>query len=240
MIFTELVIENFGAYVGRQTIDLRPENNDTIHPIVLLGGMNGGGKTTLVDAIRLALYGQRAKCSSRGNLGYSEFLSQSVNSQATLADLARIELSFENVFEGHWQQFKIIRAWKRGIKEGKDSLSIEREQRFDSNLEKNWDEYIENILPLGISNLFLFDGEQVKELAELDTPPPNIVEAINNLLGLELAEKLATDLSVLVSRKRKAIASKAQLLTIEEIEAKLFIKQKDKLKLDKEFVELEK
>ena len=247
MIFTELVIENFGAYAGKQTINLRPalkdtashENDDTIHPIVLLGGMNGGGKTTLMDAIRLALYGQRAKCSSRGNLGYSEFLSQSVNSQATSAEIAKIELSFEDIFEGHWQQFKIIRAWKRDIKDGKDSLSIEREERFDSKLEENWDEYIENILPLGISNLFLFDGEQVKELAELDIPPPAVVEAINNLLGLELAEKLSIDLSVLVNRKRKEIANKAQLLTIEEIEAKLAAKQKDKLKLDKEFVELE-
>ncbi|MCC0179422.1 DNA sulfur modification protein DndD [Waterburya agarophytonicola K14] len=244
MIFTELVIENFGAYVGRQIINLRPsgsplghpENNDVVRPIVLLGGMNGGGKTTLMDAIRLALYGQRAKCSNRGNLGYSEFLKQSVNSHATSADITRIELSFEDVFEGNWQQFKIIRAWKRDIKDGKDSLSIEREDRFDRNLEEHWDEYIESILPLGISNLFLFDGEQVKELAELDTPPPAVVEAINNLLGLELAEKLSVDLSVLVNRKRKAIASKAQLLTIEEIETKLAAKKQDREQLNENYL----
>lgn len=248
MIFTELVIENFGAYAGRQIINLRPEssplddteNNDVIRPIVLLGGMNGGGKTTLMDAIRLALYGQRAKCSSRGSLGYGEFLKQSVNSQANSADVARIELSFEDVFEGNWQQFKIIRAWNREIKDGKDSLSIEREDRFDRNLEKNWDEYIENILPLGISNLFLFDGEQVKELAELDTPPPAVVEAINNLLGLELAEKLSIDLSVLVNRKRKEIASKAQLLTIEEIEDKLAVKKKNREELNKNYLRIDK
>ena len=228
MIFTELVIENFGAYAGKQTIDLRPENSGNIQPIILLGGMNGGGKTTLMDAIRLALYGQRARCSTRGNLGYSDFLSQSVNSQATSADLTQIQLSFEHIFEGHWQQFKIIRAWQRNLKDGKDSLSIEREARFDRNLEENWDEYVENILPLGISNLFLFDGEQVKELAELDTPPPAVVEAINNLLGLELAEKLSLDLEVLVNRKRKALASKTQLLTIEETEAKLTAKRAEK------------
>ena len=239
MIFTELVIENFGAYAGKQTLDLRPESNGSIQPIILLGGMNGGGKTTLMDAIRLALYGQRARCSTRGNLGYSDFLSQSVNSQATSADLTQIQLSFEHIFEGHWQQFKIIRAWQRDIKDGKDSLSIEREARFDRNLEENWDEYVENILPLGISNLFLFDGEQVKELAELDTPPPAVVEAINNLLGLELAEKLSLDLEVLVNRKRKALASKTQLLTIEEIEAKLTGKRAEKEKVNSKLCELQ-
>ena len=239
MIFTELVIENFGAYAGKQTINLRPESDGNIRPIILLGGMNGGGKTTLMDAIRLALYGQRARCSTRGNLGYSDFLTQSVNSQATSADITQIQLSFEYIFEGNWQQFKIIRAWQKVPKDGKDSLSIEREGRFDRNLEDNWDEYIENILPLGISNLFLFDGEQVKELAELDIPPPAVVEAINNLLGLELAEKLAMDLSVLVNRKRKAVASKTQLLTIEETEQKLAVKQAEKDRAQQKLTELQ-
>ena len=239
MIFTELVIENFGAYAGKQTINLRPESDGNIRPIILLGGMNGGGKTTLMDAIRLALYGQRARCSTRGNLGYSDFLSQSVNSQATSADITQIQLSFEYIFEGNWQQFKIIRAWQKLPKDGKDSLSIEREGRFDRNLEENWDEYIENILPLGISNLFLFDGEQVKELAELDTPPPAVVEAINNLLGLELAEKLAVDLEVLVNRKRKAVASKTQLLTIEETEQKLAAKKAKKEQAQQKLTELQ-
>jgi DNA sulfur modification protein DndD len=239
MIFTELTIENFGAYAGKQTINLCPKNNDSIHPIILLGGMNGGGKTTLMDAIRLALYGQRAICSTRGNLGYGEFLSQSVNSQATSADITQIQLSFEHIFEGHWQQFKIIRAWQKNLQDGKDSLSIVREGDFDSNIEKNWDEYIENILPLGISNLFLFDGEQVKELAELDTPPPTVIEAINNLLGLELAEKLAIDLEVLVNRKRKEVASKAQLFTIEELEQKLVAKKADQIKIQKQLEELQ-
>ncbi|BAZ46433.1 DNA sulfur modification protein DndD [Chondrocystis sp. NIES-4102] len=240
MIFTELIIENFGAYLGKQMINLRPQNNnETIRPIILLGGMNGGGKTTLMDALRLALYGQRAKCSTRGNLSYSDFLTQSVNSQAKSTDITRIELAFEHIFEGHWQQFKIIRAWQRNPPLGKDSLSVEREGDFDSNIEQNWDEYIENILPLGISNLFLFDGEQVKELAELDTPPPVVIEAINNLLGLELAEKLTVDLEVLVNRKRKEIANKTQLETIEELEEKLVIKNKDKNKLQKQLEEAE-
>ncbi|MEL6911989.1 MAG: DNA sulfur modification protein DndD [Cyanobacteria bacterium J06598_4] len=230
MIFTQLVLENFGAYANRNVINLSPTakvdpdfntdvaSNNSSTPIVLLGGMNGGGKTTLMDAIRLALYGQRAKCSTRGNLGYGNFLTQSINSQGQ--GLTKIELSFEHIVDRQWKIFRIIRAWDKSH-DGKDSLSIRVDDDYDDALAKTWDEYVESILPLGISNLFLFDGEQVKELAELDAPPPAVVEAIANLLGLELAEKLAVDLEVLLTRKRKAVASKLQLETIEEIEARL-------------------
>ena len=55
MQFLELVLKNFGPYAGTQTINLRPEKDGNPSPIVLFGGMNGGGKTTLLDAIRLAL-----------------------------------------------------------------------------------------------------------------------------------------------------------------------------------------
>ncbi|MEM7593526.1 MAG: DNA sulfur modification protein DndD [Cyanobacteria bacterium P01_A01_bin.83] len=234
MIFTELVLENFGAYANRNVIDLRPQNEEVMRPIVLLGGMNGGGKTTLMDAIRLALYGQRAKCSTRGNLGYGNFLIQSVNSKVEPGDLTKIELSFEHVVDDQWKEFKIIRAWNQQGNAGKDSLSIKVDNDYDNALAKTWDEYVENILPLAISNLFLFDGEQVKELAELDTPPQAVVEAISTLLGLELAEKLAIDLDVLVSRKRKSLADVQQRQTIEEIEARLHQLQQDKQDLSKE------
>ncbi|NEO26288.1 MAG: AAA family ATPase, partial [Kamptonema sp. SIO4C4] len=62
MIFKELILQNFGPYRGRQVVNLSPEDAGEPRPIILLGGMNGGGKTTLMDAIRLVFYGQRAQC----------------------------------------------------------------------------------------------------------------------------------------------------------------------------------
>ncbi|PSN09147.1 ABC transporter [filamentous cyanobacterium CCP5] len=47
MIFRELVLQNFGPYRGRQVINLAPV--DAAQPIILFGGMNGGGKTTLLS-----------------------------------------------------------------------------------------------------------------------------------------------------------------------------------------------
>ncbi|GBF81112.1 DNA sulfur modification protein DndD [Aphanothece sacrum] len=221
MIFTELVLENFGPYAGKNIINLRPETEDNHRPIILIGGMNGGGKTTLMDAIRLALYGQRAQCSTRNNLSYTDFLLQAINNQATFKDITRIELAFEHIVDDQWQTFRISRQWTNNPKDGKDTLGILNGEWPDTALANTWDEYIETLLPLGISNLFLFDGEQVKELAEQDTPPQSVIDAIQSLLGLELVERLAVDLEVLVSRKRKALANKSQLKNLEEIEGKL-------------------
>ncbi|PSB02514.1 DNA sulfur modification protein DndD [Merismopedia glauca] len=229
MIFLELVLQNFGGYYGRQIINLRPEigyveSQDAegkFRPIILIGGMNGGGKTTFLDAIRLALYGQRAQCSSRGNLSYSDFLNQSVNKQAKAEEETIVELLFEHILENVPVEFRIVRKWRKSDRNEKDSLGILVDDWKDQYYTENWDEVVEDLLPLGISNLFLFDGEQVKELAELDAPPAAVVEAIQSLLGLELAEKLSIDLEILVSRKRKALVSAKSLKSIEEIESKL-------------------
>ena len=50
-----LEIENYGAYAGANRFDLsvRPGR-----PIVLIGGLNGAGKTTVLESMMVALYGR--------------------------------------------------------------------------------------------------------------------------------------------------------------------------------------
>lgn len=234
MIFLELVLENFGPYCGRQVINLDPKRDDHSRPIILLGGMNGGGKTTLMDAIRLALYGHRAQCSTRGNLSYSDFLTQCVNNHTSPSAKTRVELAFEHIENDQPVIYRIVRTWEKNPKDGKDHLGIleldiaKKDDWLRIELVNTWDDYIENLLPLGISNLFLFDGEQVKELAEQESPPPIVVDAIRGLLGLELAERLSSDLEILVNRKRKELADTQDLANLEEMEQKLNQQQEER------------
>ena len=236
MILQELILQNFGPYLGRQTLDLSP--TDDGKTIILFGGMNGGGKTTLMDAIRLALYGQRALCSSRGNLSYSDFLSQCVNRQATEA--ATIELSFSLSTSGASEptQFRICRTWSPQPKSGRDSLTIFQDGQQDPALTKGWDEHIEALLPLGISNLFLFDGEQVKELAEQEHPPAFVIGAMRSLLGLELPDRLSADLDILAKRKSKAIANDSARQDIETLETEIAQLEEDRLSRRKQLASL--
>lgn len=235
MIFRELILQNFGPYLGRNVIKLAPDNRDNTPPIILFGGMNGGGKTTLMDGIRLTLYGQRAQCSTRGNLSYNDFLLQCINSQTPLGEKTRIELEFEQIVNEELHIFRIVRYWDPNTKDGKDNLGILNQDWLDKALVNTWDEYIENILPLGISNLFLFDGEQVKELADQDVPTPDIITAIKSLLGLELAERLDEDLDILAMRKRKELTNLKKLQNLQELEEKLNLLKREKEKVDHQF-----
>ena len=58
MIFTKLVVNNFGPYKGEHLFDLKPEMDGVnTKPVILFGGLNGSGKTKLLEAIKIVLYG---------------------------------------------------------------------------------------------------------------------------------------------------------------------------------------
>ena len=80
MIFNELKLSNFCIYRGEHEFNLAPAaHRGKAKPVVLFGGMNGGGKTTILDAVQLVLYGKRAKCSKRGEKSYEDFLRSCIN-----------------------------------------------------------------------------------------------------------------------------------------------------------------
>ncbi|MBD1859702.1 MULTISPECIES: DNA sulfur modification protein DndD [Leptolyngbya] len=194
--------------------------------MILIGGLNGGGKTTLMDAIRLASYGQRAQIDRRKkSQSYGDFLSQSVSTRAEDNATASVELTFQHVLRfgtiDKLAEIRVQRSWSRNPKGGKDQLQVFLDGWQDEILTKTWDERVEDWLPLGLSNLFLFDGEQIKELAEQDTPPASVIEAIRAVLGLELSDRLAADLEILVNRKRRELAENRDRQVLDSIEQRL-------------------
>lgn len=224
MIFLELTLENFNSYKGQHTLNLQPKTTpEGTRPIILIGGLNGGGKTTLMDAIRLALYGQRAQIDRRQkNQTYSEFLSQCVCSQTETEATATIALTFQHVIRisniDKLAEIRVQRTWNR---KGKDKLQVFLDGWNDRTLTETWDERVENWLPLGLSNLFLFDGEQIKELAEQDTPPPSVATAIRAVLGLELPDRLSNHLEILIHQKQRELAKDEDRQMLEAIAQRL-------------------
>ena len=62
MLLKKLIFDNYKTYYGHQEIDLYiPEKvrEEKSQNIILLGGLNGAGKTTILKAILYILFGQR-------------------------------------------------------------------------------------------------------------------------------------------------------------------------------------
>lgn len=218
MILDELTLHNFGVYGGRQSVSLTP--TDPKRPIILFGGLNGGGKTTLLDALQLCFYGSTARCSNRNGLAYDEFLRRCVH-RGALALEAAIEVAFRHTANGKEQVFRLHRSWTANGSGCRERFHVLRDGQLDKLATEHWAEQVEDFIPARIAHLFLFDGEKVEGYADLDGAPALIATAIQNLLGLDIVERLGSDLQVLERRKRSESRTPEDHRPLEELRVKV-------------------
>jgi DNA sulfur modification protein DndD len=240
MILDKLVLNNFCVYRGEQTVDLRPEiRNGKNRPVVLFGGINGGGKTTILDAIQLVLYGNRATCSKKSEKSYDQFLRESVNRGVPSSQGAAICLSFQYASDGEQNTYEVQRQWWMKGSKLKETVIVRKNGKTDRWLSENWAQQVEDLLPQGISQLCFFDAEKIRFLAEDETSNETLGSAIQALLGLDLAERLIADTSVLEGRIAKRARPSPQKAELEALEKALSEKSTDVAKLMQEAASLE-
>ena len=130
-----ITLHDFGAYQGRQSLDLRVKPK---RPIVLIGGLNGCGKTTLLDAIQLVLYGPRARCSGRGSRSYDTYLRESINRAGDPSRGAELRLEFSITFEGRLRTYEVVRTWSVNGKQVRENLEVAVDGKHDRPISENW------------------------------------------------------------------------------------------------------
>ncbi|MEV2274586.1 DNA sulfur modification protein DndD [Nocardiopsis sp. NPDC049922] len=213
MLLRKITLTNFGAYLGEQSLDLA---TDARRPIVLIGGLNGCGKTTLLDAIQLSLYGPRARCSGRGNRPYETYLRESINRRADQREGTRISLEFALAIEGSERHYKVNRRWFVEGNKVREAVGIEIDGNYDPVISEGWADHIEDLLPLEVASLFFFDGEKIESLADTRQAATVIESAVQSLLGINTIRQLRTDL---VALERRKAASKEDKEAAEKIDA---------------------
>lgn len=199
MIVDEIVLHNFGLYAERQAIALTPPGDG--RSIVLFGGLNGHGKTTLLDAMQLCLYGAHARVSNRNGLSYQDYLSRSVHRGSKTREAA-VELAFRHTVDGKEDRFRLHRSWRLGGNGYREYFEVLKNRKRDDALAENWIAQVEDLIPPNIANLFLFDGEQAEGYAAQDSSMQLIGTAVHNLLGLDIVDQLDKDLVTYQRRKR--------------------------------------
>lgn len=200
MILDQLTLHNFGVYRGEQQIDLTPTPG---RPIVLVGALNGGGKTTLLDALQVVLYGRHARCIDRTKTSYQDYLRRSIHREVLPSVGAGIELRFRYRLEGRDERFRIFRSWRDTGATIKETVEVYRNDDLDPAATERWGEFVEQFIPNQISDLFFFDGEKIESLADPERSSELLRVGVHALLGLDLVDDLTRSM-IQVERRRKA------------------------------------
>jgi DNA sulfur modification protein DndD len=193
MKLIKLTLNNFGTYCGETHLHL--ENNSK--PIVLVGGKNGAGKTTILEALRLSLYGRMALGDATGEDMYHDYLRSKVHynsDEEIVENFASVCIEFTYAESLVSKKYKVTRSWDISNKGLKPSLKLEIDGDEPLLEHKQIDAFLRKLIPPGVSQLYFFDGEKIQSLAEKDG---DIVfaDSVKTLFGLDMVERLQTDLT---------------------------------------------
>ena len=214
MIIRKLVLHNFGIYAGTNEFTFDGNKN-----VVLIGGMNGRGKTTILEAVLLVLYGRNSFAYTESKFqSYSRYLDSYVN-KADSTCLSYVTLDFEMDGSG----YTVKRSWEGNKRKINDNIDVWQDGKPNEFLTENWVMFMENLLPSGLSNFFFFDGEKIAELAA-DSTDEKLKDSIKSLLGIEVLESLDRNLAKIL---RKSGKEKDNLDDkIQRLEDELFVADK--------------
>ncbi|MBE0506984.1 MAG: DNA sulfur modification protein DndD [Marinospirillum sp.] len=220
MRFKKITIKNFGIYKGQHDIDLSPQDGK---PIILLGALNGGGKTTFLDALQLALYGKHAKCSNRGSMAYGAFLVNARNRYISPEEHTEVGIEFTQTLGTEEKTYAVFRSWSpaRQPENTRDKTLVYCDGHYDGHLSDFWDEFINEFMPLSLSDLFFFDGEKIETFAQPERSSELVKTGLENLLGLDLLTQLDLDLGMIQKARSSENLDEDVIQKVEQCEAEI-------------------
>jgi DNA sulfur modification protein DndD len=211
MHLKRLRLNNFGTYANSQEIDL---TTTVDHNVILVGGKNGAGKSTLLEGIRLCFHGQLSDRLLTTRERYERYLLARIHrgpGDIVPAKGASIEIEFEYGDHDGLRTYVALRSWERRAAGGvTETFQLSCDGTPITDVDAiHWQDFIQELIPIGVSDLFFFDGEKVQLLAEDESDRLTLSEAVKNLLGTDIIEKLNADVSIYRTRAVQGIAEDA-------------------------------
>jgi len=187
MLIQKIKISNFKTYLSLD-LDLTVDDD---RPIILIGGSNGGGKTTLFEAISGALYGLKIESKEH----FMELLNQGAIN--TVKPEISLQITFVGKVLGQQQKYILKRIYQlnpQGCPLESVSLNMNGNMYVYGTMtapkervraEQEIRKIIKANLPQELSQYFLFDAMQSSELLKKNVFQQTIRDNFENVLGFK-------------------------------------------------------
>lgn len=198
--------ENYKTY---KNLDLDLEVTDE-RPIILVGGGNGCGKTTLFDAIYHALYGLKIDDARH----FEQLFNAGVKNESGLENKHIIlEITFSGMVLNQEQQYRLKRAYMLVENRVLESVTLNmggNQFTYGSGTPQSERAHNEDIvnkiiaanLPAELSNYFLFDAMKTSDLVKEEQINKLIMKNINSVMGFNKYAQLRKVTSAMLDDKK--------------------------------------
>ncbi len=207
MRLLKLVIDNYKCFAERTEFDFTAGNGGPGRNVFLIGGMNGAGKTSVMEAINICLYGEKEQvildCINPGQLGRGKadscFQLQFQEQNGSIATLER-----------SWRATGPTSDITGGRLKQDVALHID-EPNYTSTEEDYYQSFMAKNIPEGITQFFFFDGEKIQDMAEDESAEYKLRVSMEAALGIENVRRLAEDIKTLRRQQRRNEVSDADV-----------------------------
>lgn len=205
MRINRIKLYNFSSYEGENLFDFSSADNKK--NIVLIGGKNGAGKTSLFTGIKVALYGPLAYGYVGTNPHYIAKIKELINNKAFQQNAVESEVQIAIVLkvEREIKEYVITRRWDYKKQKLNEEYFVEKEgERLSEQELSYFQNFLQNIVPPDLFEFFLFDGEAVGNIFATSNYNSYVKNAVFTLCGMDLFEIVRKQTKGYVSKSTNA------------------------------------
>ena len=188
MQINSLTLNNFSSYEGINYFDFSPNEGQNI---ILIGGLNGAGKTSLFSAIKVALYGPLAFGYVGVNSHYTKKIKEYINSKAFQKENveASVTINISIMVDREIEDYEITRSWCYLNQKLEEQHFVKKNNRILNDQELAYfHNYLLGVIPPSLFDFFLFDGEEVGSIFSTSNYNTYVKNALFTMCDMDVFE----------------------------------------------------